>query len=360
MPEKNINEKVIEILSHHQSIVWPEIEKLLKDPPYPVYFSIPKSYSIDVKKIWSITNDYPQRKGKYLRPTLLLLTNEALGGNLKKALFTACAMQISEEWLLIHDDIEDDSDVRRKKPTLHKLHGIEHAINAGDILHVIMWRFLAENIKVLGKKKAFAVLEEFYKMLIRTAIGQGIEISWSKSKKFDIKDKDWFFIADGKTSYYTIAGPMRLAGIINGLGTSQLAKITKFGKIMGRCFQLVDDLLDLTQKEYKGKGHILGSDLYEGKKTLILGHLVRNASQKDLKRIKAILTKPRNKKQKEEIEWILKKMYEYKSIDYAKRVALNLQKKALRIFEKDLKFLKEEAARKKLKLIIQFIVEREY
>jgi len=128
-------------------------------------------------------SDYPHRKGKYLRPTLVCLTAEAMGANLRKALLTAAAMQISEEWLLIHDDLEDNSLRRRGLPALHCLYDVPSAINAGDGLQNVMWKVLADNRKILGEKTTFRLLDEFYLQLSRTILGQMTEIRWSKSNK---------------------------------------------------------------------------------------------------------------------------------------------------------------------------------
>lgn len=356
----NENGKALEILESCKKLVWPVLQKYLISPQYPSAFEIPDKYKKDVKFHWKVTKDYPERQGKYLRPTLLILTGEALGIDKKYLLNTAAAMQASEDWLLIHDDIEDDSNLRRGNPALHKIYGDELAINAGDALHVIMWGILKDNFKILGNNKSIEVLDEFYRILSRTTLGQGVEISWAKSNKTSFNDKDWFFIADGKTSYYTIAGPMRLGAIIGSANNNQLEKLANFGKALGRCFQLVDDLLDLTSKNYRGKGQIMGNDIYESKRTLVLGHLLRNASSADKKRLAKILRKTRDQKTQKEVVWIITKMKDYGSFDYARSVAKSLRNLSLRIFEKDLKFLSREPARTELKMLINFVLEREY
>ena len=286
-----------------------------------------------------------------------MITAEALGSDRKSAIKTAAAMQVSEDWLLIHDDFEDNSSARRGKPTLHKIYGPELAVNAGDLLHVIMWKIIQDNRKLLGENKTFEIAEEFYKILLRTTHGQGVEIAWSKKGKSKFNDQDWFFIADGKTAYYTIAGPLRLGGIIAGASDKQIKLLTQFGLKLGRCFQLVDDLLDVTS-EYKGAGQKRGNDIYEGKKTLILGHLLRSANRVDREKISFILGK--ESKTENEVDWILNKMNEYESIKYARSMAEYLKEEAEGIFEKDLKFLSHEPARTNIGKLIRFILERKY
>ncbi len=288
-------------LEKTKKLVWPEIEKYLKDPAYPIQFAVPLKYQKEIGLYWKINRDYPERKSKYLRPTLVLLIAEALGASANQVIKTAAAMQLSQEWMLIHDDIEDNSEKRRGKPSLHKIYGNELAINAGDALHMIMW-------KVISDQNSKAITEEFFKILSRTALGQGVEQIWTNKGDKTIEDDKYFFVADGKSGYYSIAGPMRLGAIVAGASKDEIEKITEFGLYLGRCFQLVDDILDRQQ------------DKREGKVTLA----------------------------------------NTKGIDYAKKLALEAKIKASKIFDKELGFLKKEPARSELKELIDFILERKY
>jgi len=349
----------IQILESYKKLVWPEIQNYLSPIKYPQVFEIPSVYQKDVEKsYWEAVKDYPERKGKYIRGSIVMLVAEALGKNNKLALKTAAAMQVSEDWLLIHDDFEDNSTVRRAKPALHRIHGSELAVNAGDALHIIMWKILLDNSRLLGNEKAFEIANEFYTMLSRTALGQAVEIMWMQKNKVEIQDNDWFFIADGKTSYYTMAGPARLGGIIGDATGKQLDLLAIFGIHLGRCFQLVDDLLDVTS-DFSGLKQ-KANDIYEGKRTLILGHLTRNISSKDKKTLTKILEKSRDEKNEKEVEWVLNKMREYGSIDYSWKIAKELKEKSKNIFDEDLKFLKEPIARKKISTLIEFILERKH
>lgn len=356
MTQKNTG--ALKILKTYKKIVWPEIKSYLTDPVFPKQFSIPKEYKSLEKFHWSLISDYPTRKGKYLRPTLLMLVAGAMGKQKRLALKTAAAMQISEEWILNHDDIEDDSLLRRGKPSLHKLHGIELALNAGDSLHSVMWKVLIDNLELLGKTKTIEIMNEFYKIIMRTTLGQTVDIKWIKENKLNISDKDWYFIADSKSSYYSITAPARLGAIIAGASDKQLNLLSNFGLQLGRSFQLVDDVLDITSN-FKGLKQ-KGNDIYEGKRTLILGHLLRNAAKTDKSKIVAILKKGREKTSPSEVSWVIKKMHEHGSIDYAKGKAKYFKNRAEEIFEKDLKFLSKQPYRNQLKEIIRFILERDH
>lgn len=287
-------------LQETKKLVWPVIKRYLKDPKYPKQFQIPEKFRADADKFWNINKVYPERKGKYLRPTLVLLIASALGSDPKSAINVAGSMQLSEEWILISDDIEDNSDERRGKPTLHKLYGVELAINASDALETIMWKMIVDC-------KNSEIIDEFYRLLIRTTLGQSVEQIWTNSKS-KVDNDSYFFVADSKSAYYSMAGPMRLGAILAKANADQLDKITEFGLHLGRCFQLVDDILDLEQ------------DKKEGKSTLATQY----------------------------------------GIDYTKKLAEKEKDIAKEIFDRDLKFLSQEPARTKLKELIEFILNRDH
>lgn len=347
-----------DVLVEKRKLVWQEIQGYFVQPPLPHGFGIQRKYHQLAKFHWEIVTEYPKRQGKYLRPALVLLTCEALGVSQKRAIKTAAAMQTSEDWILAHDDFEDNSLLRRGEPTLHRKFGPELAINGSDTLHIIMWRMLFDNYNLLGGKLAGKIIDEFYKMLMRAALGQSIEILWTKQNRANLTDDDWFFIADGKTVYYTTAGPMRLGAIIAGVTTQQLDRLFEFGVYLGRCFQIVDDLLDLTS-DFRGLKQQF-NDIYEGKRTLMLGHLLRKVSVRDRKQILGILQKTREEKTPEEVKWMVDKMNEYGSIEYGKKIAEKLSHKARDYFEGKLKFLKHEPARTYLREGIEFILKRDY
>jgi geranylgeranyl pyrophosphate synthase len=306
MPENYIipgyNTAVVQdTLEKTKKLVFPEIKKYLKDPAYPTQFSLPSKFAKDIDLYWKINRVYPERKGKYLRPTFVLLIAQALGAKVNQVVKVAAAMQLSEEWILIHDDIMDNSSERRGKPTLHKIYGTEMAQNAGDSLHIIMW-------KMINDLKNRAISEEFFRMLLRTALGQGVEQIWTNRKIKVIPNDKYFFIADSKSAYYSVAGPMRLGAMIAGATGDQIKKITDFGLHLGRCFQLIDDILDIDQDKKEGKVTIANT----------------------------------------------------KGIDYARKLAVGEKIKAQKIFDTKLGFLSKETARSELKELIDFILERSY
>lgn len=349
-----------EVLREKRQIVWREIEKYLQKPlDLQGKFAIKPKYQKDVDFHWQIVSDYPRRQGKYLRPALVLLTAGAMGFPRDKAIKTAAAMQTSEDWILGHDDFEDDSLQRRGQPALHRLYGSELAVNAGDGLHILMWKMLRDNEKVIGSTLAFRIIDEFYQMLSRTVIGQTVEIKWTKENKTDLTDEDILFVIESKTVYYTIAGPMRLGAILAGATYQQLETIYEFAQSLGRCFQIKDDLLDLTS-DFAGQKRQIGNDIYEGKRTIMLMHLFRFAQNTDKRRLELIMQKPRLEKTRKEVEWVIQKMQKYGSLDYVQNLAEEYAKGARDIFEQKLGFLKKQPERDQLKAGIDFILKRDH
>jgi len=350
----------IKTLDKYRHLLWPFIEKNLNQiKTFPEYCQLDKKYQSLIDFHFDMVADYPRRQGKYLRPTLTFLTAQSMGIRYQKVVPTAATMQISEDWILGHDDIEDQSKKRRGKAALQKIYGDELAINAGDSLHVLMWQVLDQNLSKLDHRLASKIHQEFFTMINRTLLGQTIEIKWAKENRFDLSIEDVLLILESKTGYYTIAGPMRLGAIIAGASQYQLKQIYKFGVILGRSFQIIDDLLDLTS-DFAGLKKQQGNDIYEGKRTIMLVHLLNNISPRNKKKLHQILSKSRRQKSKEDIKWIIDQMNKVGSIDYGQKLAHKFAKQAVEIFDNDLKFIKEQPYRNQIRSAIDFIINRSF
>jgi len=202
-------------------------------------------------------------------------------------------------------------------------------------------------------------MDEFYQMLTKTCLGQTAEIKWTQENKEKFNDKDIFFILDGKTVYYSIAGPMRLGAILAGANKKQLELIYEFAQPLGYCFQIRDDLLDLTS-DFAGFKKQKGNDIYEGKRTIMLSHLLRTIKGQEKKKLLQIMKKTRDNKTKEEVNWTLKIMKKYGSLEYGEKLAAKLAKQAKGIFEEKLDFLSHQPARSQLIAGIDFVLKRKY
>ena len=350
--------KFLEVLENYKKIVWPFIETNLDQiKNYPSYCQVDKKYQSILDFHFNMVSDYPQRKGKYIRPSLVLLAAQSMGFDLNKAVPTAAAMQISEDWILGHDDIQDQSLERRGLPALQKIYGDPLAMNAGDNLHLLMWQVLGQNFSQLDLTTAKKIYQEFFDMINRTILGQTIEVRWTQENRFDLTEEDILLILESKTGYYTIAGPMRLGAILGGATDSQLESIYKFGVMLGRSFQIIDDLLDLTS-DFGGQKKQQGNDIYEGKRTIMLVHLLNNISPLNQEKLKTILLKNRSQKTADEINWVIDQMKQIGSLEYSKKLATNFSLKARKIFETELQFLSQQPYRSQISDCIDFIITR--
>jgi len=292
----------------------------------------------EIQLLYDMMRDYPSRGGKGLRGSLCLLWCELFSGKKNDALVTASALEIFQNWILIHDDIEDGSDMRRGLPALHKKFGVELAINTGDALHGKMWELLLTNRTIVGTEATLGVLFEFARMLNETTEGQHMDLSWSLQNDWNIDEPDYLLMVTKKAAWYTCITPCRLGLLIsqNVEKEENLSKlmdqIVDFGTHLGIAFQIVDDVLNLTADETKYGKEILG-DLYEGKRTVMLIHLLRKISGDQRKRVIESLSKPRPAKSAEEMNWIYDLMKNSGSIEYARRLAAKHSTSAMEIFD---------------------------
>jgi geranylgeranyl diphosphate synthase type II len=287
--------------------------------------ALPKQHRLaELTRFYRLLSDYPQRTGKVLRGQLLLLATVAHGGYWRQALTVAAALELFQNWVLIHDDIEDDSEERRGAPTLHKLAGLPLALNAGDALHVYMWDLLLTP-PVRELPRTNEILGEFVWMIHRTAEGQHLDLSWIEEKRFDINEEAYLEMVTLKTAYYTVACPLRMGALCANREPSD--NLWKAGQELGVAFQIRDDVLNLSPNVAYGKE--FAGDLYEGKRTLILVHLFAHATADERLEMSERLSKPRSQKRNEDIVRILALIERYGSLAYAQEVADDKAKSGL-------------------------------
>src|SRR5277367_6321990 len=122
--------------------------------------------------LYDLLSDYPQRGGKMMRPSICIAAARLYGAPLEDAMQTAVAIELLHNALLIHDDIEDESDQRRGRPTLHVLHGVPLALNAGDTLTLMSLQPLIDNRHTIGPWLSMRILEETERTARESAEGQ--------------------------------------------------------------------------------------------------------------------------------------------------------------------------------------------
>jgi len=274
-----------------------------------------------VERFHSLLHDYPRRIGKMVRGRLVIHSTQAHGGSTDEpALTVAAALELFQAWVLIHDDIEDGSETRRGSPALHRLAGMPVALNVGDALHVYMWRLLHELLDAPGVD-AKAVLDEFGSMISRTAEGQHLDLSFVHEGRFDIGEDAYLEMVTLKTAHYTVASPLKLGALLSGVEPDPA--LVGAGIDLGVAFQIRDDVLNLRRdtdhsSEY---GKEFAGDLYEGKRTLIIAHLMATASKADADEVTRLLSGPRSQRSPTAVTRLLDLIERYGSLRHAQNVA---------------------------------------
>jgi geranylgeranyl diphosphate synthase, type II len=232
---------------------------------------------------------YPRRSAKALRPALCIATCRALGGGLEAVLPSAAVLELFHNAFLVHDDIEDGSELRRDEPTLHETYGIPVAINVGDAMLALTLAPLLENTRTLGLGKALRILQIVATMARVSAEGQALELEWVREGRFDLGDEDYFDMVQRKTSHYSFVTPLLIGAVVAGHSGALLEELEVLGRRIGVAFQIQDDVLNLTEDYGKERD----GDLYEGKHTLILLHAYRSATPSERSEILRVMSKPR-------------------------------------------------------------------
>jgi geranylgeranyl diphosphate synthase type II len=276
--------------------------------------------------------EYPSRPGKALRPALCLSAGRVFGGSADDLLGIAVAIELLHNAFLVHDDVADGSEMRRGRPTLASTYGIAAAVNAGDGLAVVAGQVLRRATRRLDRDLADLVWSEFDTMALRTLEGQATEVGWQLDKVEDLRPEDYLHLIMHKTCWYTTIHPLRVGAIIGSRGTVDLAPLVRFGFHFGAAFQIRDDLLNLVGDERMYGKEILG-DLYEGKRTLPLMHLLSVAQDADLALVRDYLHRTRAERSPELVAKIRALLDDYGSITFTTEYAEGILLVAEEYFE---------------------------
>jgi geranylgeranyl diphosphate synthase type I len=229
--------------------------------------------------------EYSRNAGKRHRPLICELACEAVGGDRKKAQAAAAAIEHFHTAALIHDDIEDGSETRRGKPTMHIAEGVGLAINSGDLALSLVCGTVVHDPNLDDACK-LRVLAELVDMTDRTIEGQALDIGWARDGRFDLDVDDYLLMAQHKTAFYSGAVPLAVGAIIAGADDITIETLRDFGMAAGLAFQIQDDVLNLVGKK-ESVAKDFRSDITEGKRTLIAIHALRHSP--DAVRLEEIL-----------------------------------------------------------------------
>jgi geranylgeranyl diphosphate synthase type II len=310
------------------------------------------------KYLYDLLPVYPRRGGKGLRPALCIATCRAFGGSTHSALKSAAALEMLHNAFLVHDDLEDGSDFRRGLPTMHSVVGMPIAVNLADAMSALSIYPLVENRDILGGSLTHDILAEILHMVTETAEGQALELGWMRDNTVDLTDADYFRMTLKKTAWYTCIHPVRIGALIGSGGSLALDRFNQFAYFMGVAFQIQDDVLNLVA-EYSKYGKEIGGDIWEGKRTMMLIHLLNNCDPVEKSKITSFLATPREKRDMEDVRWIYSLMEKYDCIEYARAVAQQLANESLKEFDMAYVMAPDSEDKRFIQQIVHYMIERD-
>jgi geranylgeranyl diphosphate synthase, type I len=257
--------------------------------------------------------------GKRLRAALAVISSGLFGQPESRALEFAAAIEHLQNVSLIHDDIADGDDQRRNKKAMWVRHGIGQAVNIGDgFLPLVILSILEASYSESVKLRLFHLLAEYG---LEMVAGQTLDLNLRS--KTAVSLEEYFDCTAKKTgallSLATVGG-----GLIGGAREEHLVLLREFSTLAGVAFQIRDDVLDLEG----GKGRRRGSDVLEGKRTILTVHAAQHAGPRRRATLFAILDKPRAAKSAAEVRWVLDLYRELGAGTFAHGIAMELLDKA--------------------------------
>ena len=254
----------MEFLDHYQETVAKAIEKYtFKNKPAELYE--PMNYIIS-------------HGGKRLRPIMVLMANDLFGGNTEKAIKPALAIEYFHNFTLIHDDIMDEAPLRRNKPTIHTIHGINIGILSGDALLIKAYQFF-EDLEPELFKKCIKIFSETGAVLCE---GQQMDVNFETDN--NVTYHDYIQMITNKTGVLSAAS-FKIGALIAGASDQDAEALYNFGKHIGIAFQIMDDYLDVYgDMEQFGKRQ--AGDIYENKKTVLYLLALEQATEEERAELK--------------------------------------------------------------------------
>jgi len=246
--------------------------------------------------------EFVLRKGKRIRPVLFVVGylgySERPAVNFKKC---AIAFELLHDFMLIHDDIIDRAETRRGKPSMQAAFspylkkngtvactGQDLALLAGDMFYALAFHAFISISETFDKKEE--ALGHFINTAILTGSGQFNELMTGMQDIETITREDLYSIYDLKTAYYTFASPLRIGVLLGGGNKKQQDMLFEFGVLLGRAFQIRDDIADMFG-ENGGAANGMPEDFKARKRTFLLWCAYKNAAVKERHMIREMLSK---------------------------------------------------------------------
>lgn len=250
--------------------------------------------------------------GKRLRPALVILTARALGANprqISQAIELAAIVEFIHTATLLHDDVVDESDMRRGRLTANAEYGNSAAVLVGDFLYSRSFQMMVK----IGLMDVMDVLSE-----ATNTIAEGEVLQLLNCKDPEVTEARYMQVIDFKTAKLFEAS-CRLAGIVTGQTEETITNLGRFGAEVGNAFQLIDDVLDYAG-ESAALGKNVGDDLREGKPTLPLIHAMLHAAPQVQAQIRDAIANGGT----QDVSAIMTSIEQTGSLNYTRAKAVNL------------------------------------
>lgn len=322
--------------------------------------------------LYKIALEYPLREGKALRPALAIAMCRSVGGLKSSVIRSAAVIELYHNAFLVHDDVEDGSELRRGSSTLHRTYGLPIAVNVGDGLLALTMEPLLDNMRLIGVGGAIRVLQVIAQMSRESAEGQMLELSWIRNPDYVPTPKEYIRMVYKKTAWYSFIAPTRIGAIAAGCPDEELLKYCRFAVPLGVVFQITDDLLNLDESSSEYGKEALG-DLWEGKYTLMLIHALNNCTSKERTKALTILQKPRpdaqpsvlmhsasDIKTEADIDFLRELIREQRSIEFAANIVSLWHERTLRYLNSLEKQLPSSTSLRFLKELVTYSHKRKH
>ncbi len=272
--------------------------------------------------------DFVLRPGKRIRPLLLILSYQGYSKNelrLTEAIYRASVcIELLHNFMLIHDDIIDQSDLRRNKPTMHRMLekiapsslpdklGTDLAIIAGDIVYALaIDAFLSFEAP---PKRLNQALKYFVQTAAFTAMGEFVDTLNGVLPMDQVSENDVFLNYSLKTARYTFDCPLVIGALLSGASAHQTSLLAELGLLIGQAFQIQDDIIGIFDSE-KNIGKSILSDIAESKKTILVCHAARTLNKTEQERFLRHFSRPRTTLR--DLEAVRTALLNAGSLDYA-------------------------------------------
>jgi geranylgeranyl diphosphate synthase type I len=298
--------------------------------------------------------DMLERGGKRWRPALFLLICEALGKNSEYCLDFSIIPEVIHNGTLVIDDIEDSSELRRGKPCTYKIYGLDISVNVGNAMYYLPLLPLMEKTVKLPAETICNIYEVYVQEMINLSMGQAMDIAWHRgiANADKLGEEDYLQMCAYKTG--TLARmSAKMAAVLSGGNKALVEKLGRFAESIGVAFQMQDDVLDLTGKEFAKKKGGVGQDITEGKRTLMVIYTLKKANSTDGKRLIEILNMHTSDQALRDEAIAL--MQKYKAIDHVKQTAEKIVQDSWNEVDR---LLPTPEAKEKLKAFAEFLIKR--